>query len=1061
MAQTTLRDYLQTTEDAINAGEIGNALTYCQHILTHFPELLEAQRLLGEVYLAQGRLDEAQQTFDWVLTNDPENVIVYCSRALVSERKAEYDTALDCYQQAYELSRGNSQIRQEFNQLSAKVGQQAFIFSRAGLARLYMRGDLLSQAIQEWETVLTMTPDRLDARTGLLEAYWREGSYDRVAQLATEILKDVPGCLKALLLLAHVIFTQNALQSQELIQQAADLDPDLVMAQELFSDFIVNHPKAPFLALLKKTPAVLPETTGKQYTAQETAAPQASTSTFADPLARWSSLDNIIEPQPDYQTMQGASAFAAWGSNSPAGPEPWKEVAPQDRPTPPREESTAEHAPANSSQLSSAFEAWNIFNPPEQLHEPEALVQPTAPSNDVAEHDIWSSFDQEQPPAQIEATHTDQSVPTQTDFSSWSIFSQDDETIHYETATSASSSQDSLDLDSWNMLDTEPEEATPPQESWPMPQDTHEDSTTAHLQDQQVNEQEQPWYSMDIFTEPEPRTAMPPSKQETADAPRQTAGNQPVLPTWLDMLTSSERRQPSGSLSNDPTPAVPSPTPAIHEPLEPETESAAQASPQQENADEAAASQLSLGEEEPFLFGPEWLKSLGATVMDSPFSSEEEASPPQALPSATSDEAEAISAYEAQEDASTAPFTDEESMLDWTLSFTSEPSASEVTPSSDEPVGPETLAMSTSSSEPEASTTSTAAAVVDVHASTPVSSTPAVASEPSEQPAQPASFNDWLDQAAHRLTQSDQDMLTTLEELEQDLRSHGFMPLERGALSSIAQPSTAQNDTSEPDLSSALAHFGNYAAQPAQQEQPVSQPQPVQAPAPSISQPSTTPSQATSKPQSTLPVPVSHLEALSSYVSRPAPSLQPKARPEPVSADAFSSLVSSTAPSPAFHAPASPPAVPAQPTAQPTIPMDTELETTMKRPAVRLQTMQHRPTTPQGQAPVKGYPGHSNRSTGGKASEEQPSHKDRLLKGYQYQLAGAYDDAMQEYRMIIRHAPELLSEVISNMRALLKLAPRYAAGYRVLGDAYMRQGEYLQAMEAYNKALTMAKKAKG
>ena len=46
------------------------------------------------------------------------------------------------------------------------------------------------------------------------------------------------------------------------------------------------------------------------------------------------------------------------------------------------------------------------------------------------------------------------------------------------------------------------------------------------------------------------------------------------------------------------------------------------------------------------------------------------------------------------------------------------------------------------------------------------------------------------------------------------------------------------------------------------------------------------------------------------------------------------------------------------------------------------------------------------------------------------------------------------------MRALLKIAPKYSAGYRVLGDAYMRQGEYLQAMEAYNKALTMAKKAR-
>ncbi len=65
---------------------------------------------------------------------------------------------------------------------------------------------------------------------------------------------------------------------------------------------------------------------------------------------------------------------------------------------------------------------------------------------------------------------------------------------------------------------------------------------------------------------------------------------------------------------------------------------------------------------------------------------------------------------------------------------------------------------------------------------------------------------------------------------------------------------------------------------------------------------------------------------------------------------------------------------------------------------------------------------------------------------------------MAEYRIIIRNAPELLSEVISNLRALLKLSPRYSAGFRVLGDAYMRQGEYLQAMESYNKALSIAKK---
>src|SRR5216684_3974060 len=256
MAQITLRDYLQNTEDAISSGHIDDAMANCQRMLSYFPDAIEAQRLLGEVYMAQGHLEEAQQTFDWILTNDPENVIAYCNRALISERTSDIDTALDCYQQAYELSRGNSHIRQEFNQLSAKAGQQEFMFSRAGLARLYMRGDLLTQAIQEWEAVLNTSPDRLDARAGLLETCWREGAYDKVEQLATQILEEIPTCLKALLLLAHVTSTFNLERSKELLLRAESLDPEMVMAQELFSDLIASQPNNPFLALLKKEPIV-------------------------------------------------------------------------------------------------------------------------------------------------------------------------------------------------------------------------------------------------------------------------------------------------------------------------------------------------------------------------------------------------------------------------------------------------------------------------------------------------------------------------------------------------------------------------------------------------------------------------------------------------------------------------------------------------------------------------------------------------------------------------------------------------------------------------------------
>ncbi len=310
MAQITLRDYLQEAEDAIRDDRIDDAFTHCRNILAQFPESLDAQRLLGEAYLAQGQLEEAQQSFDWILTNDPENVVAYCNRALICERSSDYDTALDCYQQAYELSHGNSQIRREFNRLSTETGPQGFMFSRAGLARLYMRGDLLTQAIQEWETVLALNPERLDARTGLLETCWRDAHYDRVEQQATQILQDVPGCLKALFLLAYVISAKNIEQARELLKRAEALDPDLLMGQELFSDIMARQPAEPFLQLLKKAPVTLETSLSKSSATlaadQQEAIVQPSSaspmSLSSEALAAWNSMGNV-------------DSGASWGSD--------------------------------------------------------------------------------------------------------------------------------------------------------------------------------------------------------------------------------------------------------------------------------------------------------------------------------------------------------------------------------------------------------------------------------------------------------------------------------------------------------------------------------------------------------------------------------------------------------------------------------------------------------------------------------------------------------------------------------------------------------------------------
>ncbi len=696
MAQTTLRDYLQSTEDAISSGRIDEAFDYCQIMITSFPESLEAQRLLGEVYLAQGQLADAQQTFDWVLTNDPENVIAYCDRALISERMADYETALDCYQQAYELSRGNSQIRQEFNILSAKVGQQGFIFSRAGLARLYMRGDLLPQAIQEWEIVLNTSPERLDARTGLLETYWREGLYDQVQQVARDILNDVPSCLKALLLLAHVTFVQNVSASQELLQRAEALDPELTMASDLFSDLLASKPHDPFLALLQKDTSTstqrpdgqptVPSPVGITQSAGSSAGPTASsnngngshsTSEFSKSLMRWSSLDNIIEPQQDYQVMQDASPLVTWSGSEQSASNSWNMLTEQET------SSTleAQQQTAQQEQNSTAFDNWSM---PEQSRDnwptlETQTAQPAANNDAIVadEHPSWFTPDAKEPKDE--------------GFAQWSNTS-------------------------------------------------HVDASNA------------------------PTMRVETSAEEPLSSP----------PAWLNMLTRGEQTW---------QPAMPSTASAT--PVEPFSETLT-ANEQQNTTSIVPPPNVPRPDDEPdYFFGPEWLKSLGAATIDATNSIDTMDSALPAEPTASVEptpsiegtvmpqfESELIEQQPAVSFEEVTPFDWASAQPDW------EEQMVQPTP---EVVQPALTAEPDNMPEPS------------------VAQAPDV---PAQK--QQTSVEDWLALAAEKLSHPDQNMLTTLEELEKDLHSQGFTQLKPGALAAIAQ---------EPTLSSALAQLGNYEEQ--------------------------------------------------------------------------------------------------------------------------------------------------------------------------------------------------------------------------------------------------------
>ncbi len=930
MTQTTLREYLRTTEDAISSGRINEAMVNCQNILSYFPEALEAQHLLGEVYLAQGQLEEAQQTFEWILTNDPENVIVYCDRALISERASDIDTALDCYQQAYELSRGNANIRQEFNQLSARAGQQEFMFSRAGLARLYMRGGLLTQAIQEWEAVLASSPERLDARLGLIETYWHEGLFDKAEHFATQLLEEIPTCLKALLYLAHITSISNGARAKDLLQRAETLDPELHMAQEIFADLAAKQPNDPFLALIQKEPILL-----------ENGVPVNL------PVARMP----VEQPAP----IQNAAPAPAYNMQS--------QVAAPISPLP--------KAPSGAN--------WNA-------------ASPEAP---------W--------------TH----------------------------------SQDQPELPSWQ------EQLAP------------------------ATQVEQPWYENDQYT-----AASAPSMQNWENLPNASQTQhgwesepqeeeQPAQPAWLNTLTRNEQPQAVEPVYQAPPAVVPTyaETPVI-------------AQPQAAQEDEAMPFFLPAEntENEGEMGWPAWLKSLGAESLEPDAAPEQSAQiEPTPVQPAWNDTYTSQPIHEAD------PWAAQPAM---STSHTSQPEApsqptwmQQLTPPASEPVQPVTPdwmhQFSPPASEPVQSTTPDWMQQFSPPVSEPVQSTTPdwmqqftpPASEPVQpstpdwmqqftppvsEPVQP-STPDWMQQFASAeslsypqpatpapMAEQEQHYIASLEDLEKSLQAQGFAPLTPGTLASLAQaqvnaPISAQPQE-QPSLSSALAQLGNFA-------------QPPVAPANSTGEPwwNTMLSQA---PEQTIPTgsPMSN-EQVNPFTALGAHSAQETNTPMPA-------LPATPAPLAAtpFQQNASQITAPLTPVYRSDALLDSDLETTMKRPAVKLQPMQ---VGQSGDRPYTNGKSHGNeRLVIEHHDDSHMNNHERLVRGYQYQLSGAYDEAMNDYRLIIRNAPELLDDVISNMRALLKLNPRFSLGYRVLGDAYMRKGEYLQAMESYNKALTMAKKAR-
>ncbi|MGQ9874327.1 MAG: tetratricopeptide repeat protein, partial [Chloroflexus sp.] len=245
MATISLQDAYTQARTFLEANQIEQAIGLIQHILEHYPDNLEAQRLLGETYLAKRDLPAATATFEQVLQVDPENIPAHVGLGMAYEWQGRLDKAIAEFEQALEIRPDMPELRAQLVRLYTEAwGSEhaALRLSRPGLARLYARGHMLPQAIHEFRQVIAEHPDRLDAWVGLIEALWRDGQLDEAATVCQDALKQQPHLLKANLILGGILLLDGDQRGLDYWRVAQHIDPYQTVAKLLFDTLPAGIP---------------------------------------------------------------------------------------------------------------------------------------------------------------------------------------------------------------------------------------------------------------------------------------------------------------------------------------------------------------------------------------------------------------------------------------------------------------------------------------------------------------------------------------------------------------------------------------------------------------------------------------------------------------------------------------------------------------------------------------------------------------------------------------------------------------------------------------------------
>lgn len=286
-----LCELLEIAQTALEEGRHQEATVACRHVLRDYPDSVTAMRLLGESYLEAGRADEAVRAFEKVLGIDPFNVLARVGLGVLAEDRGEDERAIAQFRLAWEVAPTLPQLRSELVRLYRKrygVGGRLRM-TRVALANLHARNEDLPRAIRQFHLLHTEEPARPDVTIGLAEALWRHGDRDDAVTYCQQLLAERPRLVRPLLILAALhgdgglSVELPAAEADELLTTARTFDPDAALARDL----LALQPSATLQQFIDAPVSMTPFDPATLDIAGTDELLGAQTSTLGEGIVRW------------------------------------------------------------------------------------------------------------------------------------------------------------------------------------------------------------------------------------------------------------------------------------------------------------------------------------------------------------------------------------------------------------------------------------------------------------------------------------------------------------------------------------------------------------------------------------------------------------------------------------------------------------------------------------------------------------------------------------------------------------------------------------------------------